>query len=55
MDVVNGFLEVYTCNVSILTEGFTDIADIIEGVDVVSAGVVRTEAVLFITDFVVFF
>ena len=55
VDIVKCFLEVYKCNVCILSEGFADVADVIERVDVVSTRAVGTESILFITDFVFFF
>ena len=53
--IIKCFLEIYEGDVSVLTESFTDVADVIEGVNMVSAGTVWSEAILLIADFVVLF
>lgn len=55
VNIVEGFLKVYEGDIGVLVEGFSNATYIIERVDMVNAGAMGVDSILFVTDFIFFF
>ena len=55
VDIIESFLEIDKGDVCVLFQFFSDVTDIVAGVNVIKAGSIWAEAVLFVNYFVRFF